>query len=252
MHIKEGVKSGWHDRCFTGARMINNISRITTSAIALALAGVLSARATETLTLTDGAGDTATGVASFTTPGLITFAGSVGNWTLNLSAGITMPIIGSTTSPAMDLISINGFDAIGAKAGGNTLTITFTETGFGPASGTVSTGISGTQSHGSASFSTLDNHAGLTSSGSLTTAPFSSSQTGSLSNFSGALSETVVLTAGGSEIVAFDAALSTSPGAVANGGSPSSVPDSGMTLVLLGSSLMALGLFARFRKPVEM
>lgn len=235
--------------------MITNISRVTALVSALTIASLLPARATETLTLTDGAGDTATGVASLTTPGLITFVGSVGNWTLNLSAGITMPIIGTSTAPAMNLISVNGFDAFGAKAGGNTLTITFTETGFGPASGTVATGISGTQSRGTANFSTLANGSGLTSSGSLTTAPFNSSTTGSLSDFSGGLTETVVLTAAGSEIVAFDATLHTttdiSANGSGNGGSPS-VPDSGMTLVLLGSSLMALGLFAWYRKPVEM
>jgi len=65
------------------------------------------------------------------------------------------------------------------------------------------------------------------------------------------LTETVVLTAIGSEIVAFDATLSTVSGSpVANGNPPSSVPDSGVTLVLLGAGLTALGLFARLRKQV--
>jgi hypothetical protein len=229
--------------------MIKTICKLTLSAAVLAFAGLRPAYAIETLTLTDGAGDTASGVASSGIPGLITFAGAVGNWTLNLSAGITMPIIGSATSPAMDLISVNGFNAFGAKAGGNTLTITFTESGFGPTTGTVLTGISGTQSHGSTSFSTLANGAGLTSSGALSTAPFSSSKGAGLSGFSGYLTETVVLTAMGSEIVAFDATLSTAAGPVAN---TPAVPDSGMTLVLLGLSLTALGVFARLRKQVEM
>src|SRR5581483_614323 len=152
--------------------MIKKISKMAVAASMVVLAGVMPARAIETLTLTDGAGDTATGVVSSTIPGLITFAGSVGNWTLNLSAGISMPIIGSTTSPAMDLISVNGFNATGAKAGGNALTITFTETGFGPTTGTILTGISGTQSRGTVNFATSANGAGLTSSGNLTTAPF--------------------------------------------------------------------------------
>lgn len=224
--------------------------KVTILAAALGLAGLLPASAIETLTLTDGAGNTATGVASTTIPGLITFAGAVGNWTLNLSAGISMPIIGSATSPAMDLISVNGFNATGAKAGGNTLTISFTVTDFGPTTGTILTGISGTQSRGTTSFATLANGAGLTSSGSLTTAPFSSSKNGALSGFTGSLTETVVLTATGSEIVSFDATLSTVAGPIAN--TPTSVPDSGMTLVLLGSSLTALGLFARLRKPAKM
>lgn len=240
----------WHAGCFNGRRMIKNISRIAFSA-ALAFAGLLPAYGIETLTITDGAGDTATASSS---SGLVTIVQSLGNWNLNFSAGLSMPIIGSAVSPAMDLMSINQFNALGAAAGANTLTIIFTETGFGPASGTVSTEISGTQTHGSTSFTTLANGAGLTSSGALTTAPFSSSSSGVLSGFSGTLTEKVVLTALGSESVGFNATLCTT----ASSGSPvgntasGGVPDSGMTLVLLGASLTALGLFARLRKPVEM
>src|SRR5579872_386011 len=101
--------------------MIKNIYRMMFSAAVLAFTGLMPAYAIETLTLTDGAGDTASGVASTSVPGLITFAGAVGNWTLNLSAGISMPIIGSTTAPAMDLLSVNGFNARGAAAGANVL-----------------------------------------------------------------------------------------------------------------------------------
>jgi hypothetical protein len=234
--------------------MITNISKLTLSAVVLATVSLAPAYAVETLTLSDNAGDTATGIVSSSVPGLITFAGAVGNWTLNLSAGISMPIIGSATSPAMDLISVNGFSAGPGKLSGNVLTITFTDTGFGPTTGTASTGISGTQSHGSINFSTSANGAALTSSGALTTAPFSSSKDGALSAFSGYLSETVVLTATGSEIVAFDASLCTTPtsGSPTPNTPPATIPDSGMTLVLLGAGLTALGLFARMRKQVEM
>jgi len=231
--------------------MMNKITKITVSAIALALVTMAPARATETLTLTDGAGNTATGVASTTIPGLITFNGVVGSWTLNLTLGISVPLIGSTTAPAMDLISIDQFNATGAKVGGNALTISLSESGLGPTTGIVTSGISGTQSRGNVSFSTSANGSGLTASGPLTTAPFSSSQAGSLSGFTGTLTETVVLIAGGSECVGLDATFSTAPGPVSNDNPVGSVPDSGMTLVLLGAGLIALGLYARLRKPIE-
>jgi hypothetical protein len=235
-----------------GHRMKTNILRTAVSAVVLAFAGLLPAYAVETLTLTDGAGNTATEVSNGS--GLVTFAGAIGNWNLNLSAGITMPIIGSPTSPAMDLMSIDGFNARGAAAGGNVLTITLTETGFGPATGTILTGTSGAQSRGSAIFTTSANGASLTSSGTLGSGPFSALDSGALTGYSGPLTETVVLTANGPEVVSFNFDLgmtgtssNPAPNVVSN-----SVPDSGMTLVLLGSSLTALGLFARLRKQVEM
>lgn len=231
--------------------MNNNILKTTISAVVLAIASLTPAYAIETLTLTDGLGNTAEVSSS---SGLVLYAGAVGNWNLNLSAGITMPIIGSPTSPAMDLMSIDGFNARGAAAGANVLTITLTATGFGPTTGNILAGISGAQNHGSAIFTTLANGASLTSSGTLGSGPFSASNGGALTGFNGTLTETIVLTAGGSEVVSFNASLGMSDTSAGGPGAndASSVPDSGMTLVLLGSSLTALGLFARLRKQVEM
>ncbi len=230
-------------------RMNKKILKTTVSAVVLAFAGLLPAYAVETLTLSDGAGNSATEVSNGS--GLVTFAGAIGNWNLNLSAGITMPIIGSPTSPAMDLMSIDGYNGRGTAPGANVLTITLTETGFGPTTGTILAGISGAQSRGSAIFTTSANGASLTSSGILGSGPFNALDSGTLTGYSGPLTETIVLTANGPEVISFNAPLGmadNSGGGPVPNDPPASVPDSGMTLVLLGSSLTALGLFARLRK----
>ena len=59
--------------------------------------------------------------------GLITYTGPVGaNWTLNVIVGLTKPFSGDPTSPHMDVDSTN------SSAGGGTLVVEFTDTGFGP------------------------------------------------------------------------------------------------------------------------
>lgn len=58
--------------------------------------------------------------------GVVTFIGGVGVWFLNVDTGITKPAIGSATSPMMDLNFVAG------SSGAGTLTITFSDTEFGP------------------------------------------------------------------------------------------------------------------------
>jgi hypothetical protein len=59
--------------------------------------------------------------------GVVTFIGSLGSWTVNVTTGITKPALGSSTAPSMDLNSVNV-----SSSGAANLIIEFTETGFGP------------------------------------------------------------------------------------------------------------------------
>jgi hypothetical protein len=66
--------------------------------------------------------------------GVVTYMGPVGAWLVNVSTGITQPVLGSTKTASMDL---NSVDVYFGPAGGN-LTIKFTETGYLLAGGTQS------------------------------------------------------------------------------------------------------------------
>jgi hypothetical protein len=79
--------------------------------LAAAIAFAPAAQASAILYLNDGTtqltiGDNLAGDAN-PASGAITYIGALGNWTLNVSTGITMPAIGSPTAPDMDLSSVN-------------------------------------------------------------------------------------------------------------------------------------------------
>lgn len=92
-----------------------------------------------TVTVTDGGAGDANPAA-----GAVTFVGSVGNFTINVSTGLTKPAIGSPSFPDMDLNSVN------SSTLGGTLTISFSETGF-TASSVLKSDVGGT-TQGTASF----------------------------------------------------------------------------------------------------
>ena len=69
---------------------------------------------TTTITITDGSGLDANAAV-----GAVTFSGRIGVWDVNVSTGITKPVIGSSTVPMMDLNSVDH------STGAGTLTITF-------------------------------------------------------------------------------------------------------------------------------
>ena len=75
---------------------------------------------TTTVTVTDGGANDASGIA-----GAITFAGSIGNFNLNVTTGVSKPFLGSAGWPKMDLNDISV-----SSNGGGTLTITFSDSGF--------------------------------------------------------------------------------------------------------------------------
>jgi hypothetical protein len=107
-----------------------------------------SAHAIATLSLDDGLGNSVL-VADGNADGVVTYNGSLGGgtvWTVNVTTGITQPTIGSVNSPQLDLNSVNV-----SSAGGGTLTIKFSEVGFGVPPGFISA-VGGT-TDGTASFS---------------------------------------------------------------------------------------------------
>jgi len=82
-----------------------------------------NANATAVLTLSDGI--TTQTVTDSDNDGFLLFNGGIGNWIVNVTTGLTKPLIGSTLAPSMDLNSID----VSSTAGG-ALTITFKDDGW--------------------------------------------------------------------------------------------------------------------------
>jgi hypothetical protein len=216
-------------------------------AVAAGIAGlVTSATAVPTLYLSDGVNSVTVvdGGIGDSSPlaGVVTFNGSIGlNWTLNVTTGVSKPMLGSATQPWMDLNSVNA-----TSKGAGSLTIMLSDNGFGPASGKLTSKIGGT-TQGKVTMKTYKDAGNgifalstpLTSQGAfgtgLSTTAFAS--TASMS-FSGALpfslTEVATITHTRKAISSFNEELR--------------VPDAGWTLALLGSSLLGLAAFARTRK----
>jgi hypothetical protein len=79
--------------------------------------------------------------------GVVTFIGSLGSWTVNVTTGITKPALGSAITPSMDLNSVNV-----SSSGAASLIIEFTETDFGPLGDAAFDTNVGGSTGGSASF----------------------------------------------------------------------------------------------------
>ena len=79
----------------------------------------------------NGAGDLNGGV------GQMFVVTNVGVWNLTITSAVTKPTLGSTTNPLMDIT----IQAISTASG--TLTYTFSDNGFGPATGTLNATVSG-------------------------------------------------------------------------------------------------------------
>jgi hypothetical protein len=208
--------------------MTNSIKHLLALAAIVGAAGTASA--VPTLTLSDNLGDTVTVVDggakdANSSAGAVTFIGSLGVWNVNVTTGI------SSSFPAtIDLNSVDSATAAGV------LTLTFSDTGFISPGNAVSS-IGGTTGLGNTV--DLSTWSGLIS---LTTGSFGGT------SFSGdaasnaqlwgtyGLSEVVTITAVGKGTTSFDAALS--------------VPDSGMTALLLGLGLLVIAGAARRLKLV--
>lgn len=103
--------------------------------LAAGLAASIQAEAATIIELSDGVvtkSVTDGGVGDLSpTPGVVVFSGTVGVFDVNVTTGLTKPLLGSATEPIMDLNSVN----VNSGAVG-TLTVKLTSTDFVPTSKT--------------------------------------------------------------------------------------------------------------------
>jgi hypothetical protein len=240
---------------------------LATAVIVGMVAVATSTYAIPTLFLSDGVGDTmeisetSTLNTESSVPGAVSWTGSVGVWNLSVSTGVSS---GTGTSPSFDLNSIDaiipvvGVGVSPAITPSYTLYVWFGDVGLGTTSGNFLAGIGGTQTNpdgtpmagGSVTYNTYADPAFdalfgqdlLLTSQSFDTTPFSGSQSSGseILPLPYSLSQEVIITQTGPGTTSFDATLGVE-----------SVPEGGMTLVLLGSSLIALWAFGRLHKSVR-
>jgi hypothetical protein len=210
------------------------VSKIILAGLAVFSCGCLvqSVNAIPTLTLSDGTTTivvTDNGAGDINPlAGAVTFNGPLGtNFILNVSTGLTKPLVGSASSPSIDLNSID------LATGAGTLTITFSETGFTAFPGILTGRIGGTVGDGgSLTNVVMQNALNLVTNGPFGPGEFSGHNSAAL--IDGApysLTQTAILTFGeGGGMTSFDAAANVVP-----------TPDGGTTLTMLGISLLAVG-----------
>jgi hypothetical protein len=179
--------------------------------------------------------------------GVVTFSGGIGDFVVNVSTGITKPVIGSPNSPITDLNSIDVFLDGGSP---NVLTVSFTDVDFtGPlgfATGIIEIGGTFAAIGGSINYSAyLDNTNTAFGTGTLLAAlgpfspgAFSGTGGGNVSTVSPFSLTSVVTIAptGTAAVASFDASIRIVP-------EPAS-------LILIGSVLLAAGVLGRKMRKV--
>jgi hypothetical protein len=224
--------------------------------VALALAAASISQATPMLSITDGVAAPVTisdNLAGDANPlaGAVSFSGVINGWNILVSSGVTKPIIGSSTSPSLDL---TWQVTRSSSAGGANLTICFSENGFnlatprnfvtdvggtaGPAGNTVNV----------RTFYDLGN-VELAQTTLLTSHLFTSPPNGfSATDFGGPVP------ADPSVSFTIKLVLSQAVGSVSSGDidlHQNNVPEGGSMVTFLGTALLALGVFAVRRKSLR-
>jgi hypothetical protein len=221
--------------------------KYTLLAGAIAACAGLASATPELLITTNWAAQTSanTVIVMGNSSGGVSYAGSLGVWDLTVDTGFTYPLVGSPTSPVLDL----SFSAATTSASGGLLYIAFSQTGF-TAAGTATASIGGTTSgalrfaaYGGASNSLVD----ATSSDLLANLPPSLLGIGYTGAFSGSTAGATI--AGGAPYSLTDlVTISQTKAGVTSGDAFLSVPDSGTTLMLLGAGLSVLGFAGSIRR----
>lgn len=215
--------------CALALASVTSVNAVPTAAIRYSING------TTWTTVADNAGGDSVGADGFMNVSIL-----AGSWSLQVAVGLAKPIVGSTMTPVLD-VSVTGATT-GAEI--TKLWVEFSDTGFGPFTGTGAgsfyTSVGGNLAFGNSEVfsSRVDSANVLFGAGTLLTSlnatgtPFSEQGTAGATGLTGPFSVTIshVFTSGGGEGV-----ISTDGRVVGVG-----LPDGGSSLALLGLSLLGL------------
>lgn len=226
--------------------MRHGIIQAATAALLLGLQSPAHAVPTLSFSVDGGAAITcADGAACDTNAaaGVVTFSQSLGDFTVNVTTGLSKPILTGGGAPLMDLNTVN----VQIWGGPHTLQIAFSDTGFDIYGGRITTDYGGTLSGTGASMeysayydagNTLFGQGTLIGSGSSGTGAFSGSADGGWSpNAPYSVAEILTLTTGGGM-------------SVFSGDFSVNVPEPG-TLALVGLALLGFAAVYRRRVPAR-